>query len=164
MSDQSVTRNLFDDGSGFGMKANYDLVASCVDSTTSGTNEQRRSDVTRKPMRRSSPRFGKSGRNYYVSPCTITHSKAIAPGSASPSNGLIPRPASRAAGRACRSYRIEAGKLAETWVSLLPWIRHGPTPLRRSMDEPAADQIGLAAGRGVRSAHARRAFEIVRTS
>lgn len=29
-------------------------------------------------------------------------------------------------------YRVEGGKLGETWLTLLSWARHGPTPLGRS--------------------------------
>jgi len=66
MSDQSVTRNLFDDGAGLALKANMTWSPVAWDSTTSRHDEQGDRTVTRKPMRRSSPRFGKSGRNIRV--------------------------------------------------------------------------------------------------
>jgi SnoaL-like domain len=49
-----------------------------------------------------------------------------------------------------QSYRIEAGKLAETWLILLHWARHGPTPLRRSIGRARRQSSkGIGGGLGL---------------
>ena len=100
MADESVLRDLFDQWERVWHEGKYDLVPECVGSDYIRHDEAGDRTVTREAYARESPRFERSG-PIYVSLSMTTRSKTTARGFALPSNGLIPRPASRAVGQAC---------------------------------------------------------------
>ena len=42
-----------------------------------------------------------------------------------------------------QTYRVEGGKLAQTWLILEPLGPHGPTPRRRSVDQSSTSERAL---------------------
>src|SRR5262245_51210020 len=107
-------------GRKFGTKA---ISISCrvvSERTTFGTMKMAIELSREKPTPPRSHRYTKIDRAF-ASSSTITRSTPPARGFGSRSNGLTDPKTGEARSRAgMQSYRIEAGKLAETWLSLMP--------------------------------------------
>lgn len=81
MSEQTTLRDLFDRWERVWHEGQYDLIPTCIGRPTSGTTKPVTGRSHAKPTQRRLPRRESSDRPY-GSLCTITHSRAPAPGSA----------------------------------------------------------------------------------
>jgi hypothetical protein len=100
MSNETVMRDLFDRWERVWHEGRYDLIPSCVGPNYIRHDEAGDRTLTREACAAEIAKIREERPNIRVA-CTITRSKATARGFVLRSSGLIPRPASRAIGRAC---------------------------------------------------------------
>mgnify|MGYP007135456590 CR=1 FL=1 len=132
MSDESITRDLFDRWERVWHEGQYDPVPSCVAENYMRHDEKAIARSHAMPTRQRSPRCGRSGRAY-VSSCTTTRLPATARGFALPSSGLIQRPASRAVRQACSPTALRAANSRRLGLCSSHSARHGQILSRKSI-------------------------------